>query len=137
MDPTVLLTDEDLRRWFGSPTYERAHGYVDNGNVLVCNHAVDPDGDLEVRGRVAGSRGHAYNSYVSAGLDADGVWFASRCDCPMLSDCKHVLALLLTVRGEQQRDQSAQGPSVDRRWELLLAPLLDELDDSAERTAAR
>jgi hypothetical protein len=62
MDPTVLLTDEDLRRWFGSPTYERAHGYVDNGNVLVCNHAVDPDGDLEVRGRVRGSRGRAYNS---------------------------------------------------------------------------
>ena len=132
MDLTVLLTEEDLRRRFGTPTYERARSYVDSGHVLSCTHAVDNDGDLAIRGQVQGSRGIAYDAYVSAGLDGDGVWFASRCDCPMQQGCKHVVALLMTVRADQQREHTAAGRGDDTRWERQLAAVLDELDEAAD-----
>ncbi|MBA2772461.1 MAG: hypothetical protein H0U36_00215, partial [Nocardioidaceae bacterium] len=128
MDLTVLLSDEDLRRRFGTPTYERADGYVRGGRVLSCMHGLDSDGDLAIRGQVQGSRGIAYDAYVSAGLDGDGVWFASRCDCPMQQGCKHVVALLMTVRAAQEREHTAVGRGDERRWERQLSSVLDELD---------
>ncbi len=136
MDLAALLAEEDLRRRFGTPTYERASAYVRDGHVLSCTHAVDSDGDLSIRGQVRGSRSFAYNAYVSAGLDGDGVWFATRCDCPMDSDCKHVLALIMTTRAEQDRANAAGGFGDDARWERRLSSVLDELDDEAERGAS-
>ncbi len=137
MDLAVLLAEEDLRRRFGTPTYERASAYLRDGHVLACSHAVDSDGDLAIRGQVLGSRGVTYNSYVSAGLDGDGVWFATRCDCPVHSDCKHVLALILTTRAEQDRAHGASAPGDATRWERQLTSVLDELDDEATRTATQ
>ncbi len=137
MDLTVLLTDEDLRRRFGSPTYERASGYVHSGRVIVCRHEIDDDGDLMVHGQVRGSRGIGYDSFVSVGLDGDGVWFASRCDCPMQHDCKHVLALVMTVRAAQKRDHETHGHSAGHHWERKLTSVLDELDEAADRTGER
>ncbi len=135
MDLTVLLTEEDLRRRFGTPTYERAHGYVRDGNVLSCAHTVDTDGDLVIRGQVAGSRGVPYNAYVNVGLDGEGVWFASRCDCPMQADCKHVVALVMTARAEQDRAHASAGLGDGTLWERQLSSVLDELDDAADRSA--
>ncbi len=143
MDLAVLLAEEDLRRRFGTPTYERAGAYLRDGHVLSCSHTVDSDGDLAIRGQVLGSRGITYNSYVSAGLDGDGVWFATRCDCPMHSDCKHVLALIMTTRAAQDRAHRADGadgaadPGDGTRWERQLTSVLDELDDEADRAGSQ
>jgi superfamily II DNA or RNA helicase len=136
MDLTVLLTDDDLRRRFGTATCERAAGYVRGGNVRSCRHQVDEDGDLDIRGQVEGSRRTPYDAYVSAGIDGDGVWITSRCDCPMVADCKHVVALLMTVRAEQERDHGSAGGG-DRRWERRLSHVLDELDDAVGRASDR
>ncbi len=135
MDLTVLLSEDDLRRRFGTPTYERAAGYLRDGHVLACTHAVDSDGDLGIRGQVLGSRGVSYNGYVSAGLDGDGVWFATRCDCPMQADCKHVVALIMTARAEQDRKHAVSGSGDSILWQRQLSSVLDELDDEAERSA--
>ena len=137
MDLTVLLTEDDLRRRFGTPTYERAAAYVRAGHVVSCTSTVDSDGDLTIRGRVVGSRSISYSSFVSVGLDGDGVWFASRCDCPMQLDCKHVVALVMSVRAEQQAAYAEAGHGDDTRWERQLSSVLDELDEAAERTTAR
>ena len=94
MDLTVV-SEEDLRRRFGTPTYERASAYLHSGRVLSSKHETDSDGDLVIKGQVQGSRGVIYTAYVSTGLDADGVWYASRCDCPVQHECKHVLALVM------------------------------------------
>ena len=131
MDLTVLLTPADLRRRFGPPTYDRGEAYVRDGRVLACKHQVDDDGDLAIRGEIAGSQGFAYGAFVSIGLDAAGVWFVSRCDCPMRADCKHVVALVLTVHAEHSHHPSG-GERDDRRWERQLASVLDEFEDAAD-----
>ncbi len=135
-----LDTDEaDLGRRFGRATLERARDYVRRGHVLSCDHQVDADGDLDIRGRVAGSTPVPYGCFVSVGLDSEGLWIVSRCDCPLGEGCKHVVALLLTVRAEQARqpsgdDSRAGGRS--QRWERQLAEVLDELDAAAEESGA-
>ena len=133
VDLSSLLGDEDLRRRYGTPTLDRAWDYVRRGNVLSCTHDLDSDGDLDVRGTVAGSTSAPYTVSLSVGADGDGAWVFGRCSCPVGEGCKHALAVLITVRDEQARTS----PQSERRWERQLSSLLDELDDRAAKTQER
>jgi superfamily II DNA or RNA helicase len=133
VDLSSLLSDEDLRRRYGTPTLDRAWDYVRQGKVLSCVHDLDTDGDLDIRGTVAGSTSAPYAVNLSVGVDGEGVWVFGRCSCPVHEGCKHCLALLITVRDEQSRSS----PELGRRWERQLASLLDELDDRAEQSTRR
>ena len=131
VDLASLLSDEDLRRRYGTPTLDRAWDYVRHGHVLSCVHEVDSDGDLDIRGTVRGSTSAPYVVNVSVGVDGEGPWVFGRCSCPVHEGCKHVLALVITVRDEHART----APAAARRWERQLSSLLDELDDRAERSS--
>ena len=67
VDLVSLLPDEDLRRRYGTPTLDRAWDYVRRGRVLRCSHEIDGDGDLDIRGSVAGSAGAPYVVDISVG----------------------------------------------------------------------
>ncbi len=136
VDLTLLLEDEDLRRRYGTATLDRARDYVERGMVLTLTHDLDDDGDLDIRGSVAGSTGAPYAVNVSVGLSGDGVWVYSRCSCPVAEGCKHAVALLMTVREDQERANAADGGAGTRRWERQLASVLDELDDLAGRAGS-
>ena len=110
VDLASLLSDEDLRRRYGTPTLDRAWDYVRHGHVLSCVHEVDSDGDLDIRGTVRGSTSAPYAVNVSVGVDGEGPWVFGRCSCPVHEGCKHVLALLITVRDEHARTAPAAGP---------------------------
>src|SRR5690349_14897375 len=69
VDLSSVLPDEDLRRRYGTPTLDRAWDYVRRGKVLSVTHDVDSDGDLDVRGTVAGSTSAPYVVTVSVGVD--------------------------------------------------------------------
>jgi superfamily II DNA or RNA helicase len=131
VDLSLTLEDDELRRRYGSATLERARDYVRRGMVLAVSHTLDGDGDLDIRGTVAGSTEAPYSVVVAAGQEGGGVWVRARCSCPVGDSCKHALALLLTVRAEQERELRAGGGS--RRWERRLSSLIDELDTGAER----
>ncbi|NUR05913.1 MAG: DEAD/DEAH box helicase [Nocardioidaceae bacterium] len=132
VDLAELLPDEDLRRRYGTPTLDRAWEYVRRGRVLASTHEIDSDGDLDIRGSVAGSTSAPYTVTVSVGQDDHGPWVYGRCSCPVHDGCKHLVALLITVRDEQAR----AGPDPARRWERQLTTLLDELDERAEKAAS-
>jgi len=131
LDLSLVFEDEDLRRRYGTPTLERAKDYVRRGKVLSVTHDIDGDGDLDIRGRVAGSAGAAYSAYVSAGVSGGGGWVYSRCSCPVAEGCKHAVALLLTVREEQERENASLGTAGSTRWERQLSSVLDELDSAS------
>ena len=112
VDLSSLLSDEDLRRRYGTPTLDRAWDYVRRGHVLTCTHELDGDGDLDIRGTVSGSTSAPYVVTLSVGVDGEGVWVFGRCSCPVGDGCKHSLALLITVRDEQQRERRRRAPGV-------------------------
>ncbi|MGN6575699.1 MAG: SNF2-related protein, partial [Nocardioides sp.] len=134
VDLSLVLEDADLRRRYGSVTLERAWDYVRTGQVLSVDHEVDGEGDLDIRGTVAGSTSAPYSTFVSVGQGERGLWVYSRCSCPVGEACKHALALLITVRAEQEVSSYAGG---NRRWERQLTSVLDELDDREEPGSAR
>ena len=134
VDLTILLEDDDVRRRFGSATFERAEDYVRRGQVLSCHHEVDTEGDLELSGKIAGSGDAVYSAHVSVGPQGDGIWVYGRCTCPVGDSCKHVVALLLLTRARQEQQHLADGTGV-RRWERQLSTVLDELDADATRNA--
>jgi superfamily II DNA or RNA helicase len=136
VDLSLELEDDDLRRRYGAATFERACDYVERGMVLSHTQRLDGDGDLDIRGTVAGSSGASYFVAVSVGADGEGVWVYPRCSCPVGEGCKHAVALLLTVRAEQERDNVARGVPGSRRWERQLSSVLDELDETAVRHTA-
>ena len=123
VDLTLALDDAAMQRRYGAPTFARALEYARRGRVLSASHETDEDGDIDIRGIVAGSTGVPYVTDVSLGAERDGVWIAERCSCPVGVGCKHAVALLLTVRSEL----AFSGP--DRQaWQRQLDSLLDELD---------
>ena len=133
VDLSVVLEDADLRRRYGSVTLERAWDYYRTGQVLSVGHEVDGEGDLDIRGTVAGSTSAPYSTFVSVGTAERGLWVYSRCSCPVGEGCKHALALLIAVRAEQEETSYAAG---NRRWERQLTSVLDELDDRQAPDAA-
>ena len=72
VDLSSLLGDEDLRRRYGTPTLDRAWDYVRRGNVLSVEHDLDSDGDLDIRGTVAGSTSAPYVVTLSVGVGRRG-----------------------------------------------------------------
>ena len=112
VDLASLLSDEDLRRRYGTPTLDRAWDYVRHGHVLSCVHEVDSDGDLDIRGTVRGSTSAPYVVNVSVGVDGEGPWVFGRCSCPVHEGCKHVLALVITVRDEHARAPAGRRPAL-------------------------
>lgn len=134
VDLSVVLEDADLRRRYGAVTLERAWDYVRRGQVLSVVHEVDDEGDLDIRGTVAGSTSAPYSTYLSVGQAEHGLWVYSRCSCPVAEACKHAVALLISVRADQERTSYAAG---NRRWERQLTSLLDELDERTGPAGAR
>ena len=76
----------------GSATLNRARGIVAGGSILDLQ-VVQPG---ELAASVLGSRAWPYETDVRFSLVRGQVkYFESSCDCPMESDCKHGVAVLL------------------------------------------
>lgn len=110
------LTDEELRRTFGAPTFFRGSDYAKQkrvGHVTVA-------GDRIVTAQVRGSEHGAY--YTS--LAWDGSQVSNTCTCPVRRDCKHGVALVLHLREAASRQRMP-------KWQRDLALVLGSDEDSA------
>ena len=90
----ALLFERD----FDPVTFERGLAYAHQSRATI-DHVEDLGrGELDVSGRCRGSRGRVYQVSVCVELDpASGLQFGgSSCTCPVGTDCKHAVALLLT-----------------------------------------
>jgi hypothetical protein len=84
------FTRDDIARQFDTTTFRRGAGYADDGRVMRLRR----DGD-RIEGEVAGSGRSVYAQTVRVRADRYGIGFSGDCTCPVGSNCKHVVALLL------------------------------------------
>ncbi|HET7279468.1 MAG TPA: DEAD/DEAH box helicase [Dermatophilaceae bacterium] len=127
--PWVARLDDDrLRHELGPATYDRGDAYYRSDMVLSVATGRN---DEVLLGTVRGSHGRTYQTVVrvadprpSPSSGFAEAW-SSRCTCPMGSDCKHVVALVLTAR---QRLASGH-PRVRPTWESALADLVRDPPD--------
>ncbi|MFZ4893458.1 SNF2-related protein [Plantibacter sp. Mn2098] len=111
-EASPLVDVTDIVRMVGRAAFDRGRHYAKDGNVT----AVDWDPATErVTGRVFGTAMLPYICHISLGPQVNG--FAkivrSDCDCPMMGDCKHVAATLLSSNAARLREEG----STDR-WTL-------------------
>ncbi|MBI5532778.1 MAG: SNF2 helicase associated domain-containing protein [Deltaproteobacteria bacterium] len=103
-DALSTLSDRGLRRLLGARTFLRGLDYARRKVV----EEVDI-GQASAQGRVRGSEAEPYQ--VKVELTADGI--KSDCSCPAFAKagqhCKHVAALLITVRDQARGTQPRRG----------------------------
>jgi superfamily II DNA or RNA helicase len=105
----------------GPGGYQRGVEYA-RRNAVVQTSWDQANGALS--GTVHGRLGDFYTT--TAWFAADGHTYRFRegeCSCPVGLDCKHVVALVLSVAGTSRRAPAASGRSA--RWEESLSALLD------------
>ncbi len=81
------LTEADVQRWCGEPSFSRGQGYYRQGHILNPRRQGET-----LKGRCLGSQARPYDLTVHLG--GQGI-AGSACSCPIGGGCKHVAALLL------------------------------------------
>lgn len=112
------VTDSDLNRHFGAATVARGRQYAALGRVSGVRSA----GPVVT----ASVRGSGYRSYhttvVGERETADGL--VATCSCPVRTDCKHAVALVLAL-------QSPQAMRTTPGWQQILSPFSANRDEGA------
>ncbi len=89
------VTDFALARSTDSGSLSRGRAYARAHMVTAISTA---DRGRVLIGEVAGSGPQSYNSLVTRLTDGPTPTWVGRCSCPVGSNCKHCIALLLTAR---------------------------------------
>ncbi len=121
------LSKKDVRETYGSIYYNRGLQYYRDGHVIRLEWAPS---ELSITAVVTGSGRHVYDVDINFHLTDFDQHISSSCSCPMLYDCKHVVAVLLYFIDKIQNakhDQKQQpGASTFRRWQQLADNLLHQ-----------
>ena len=127
--PTRVSDDQIIER-VGQRTFLRGCRYVEQGRVRSVS--VSPGGDI-LTGQVSGSGNRSYQTmvYCNSSDDPRPVW-AGSCSCPVGTNCKHTVAVLLTVRRQAVPAPVGAGAG----WEGTLTDLLRVSDSGARRPMA-
>lgn len=98
----------------GGPTFDRGSRYAERGAVADCGFDED---DLVGFGRIAGTR--MYQTVVQLHPGPRGLEYEyGECSCPVGYDCKHTVALLLTLLAPQE-DTTPKAPSWEAPFEAM------------------
>ncbi len=94
------FTKDDIRHNFDAGSVQRGEELMLSGKVVDFNV-----GEKAIDGKVYGSQNQVYSQHVT--WDEKGLQVAihGRCSCPMSSNCKHVVALLLSCMKHAQVTQ--------------------------------
>jgi superfamily II DNA or RNA helicase len=112
------VADHLLLRTVGQTTFDRGRSYARQGRVGTLGSG---DHGRMLLGSVLGSGRHVYQTLVTAG--SDPLSWTSRCSCPVVSRCKHGVAVVLAARA-QLTGEVVDAEPAPPDWEVRLAPLL-------------
>ncbi|MGD7788030.1 SNF2-related protein [Propionibacteriaceae bacterium Y1700] len=120
------LTDDDLIA-YGHDTLRRGRQYAQIGRVIS---ATASDDGAWATARVLGSGGKIYRVEVDLELSQYGIRLHNSCTCPLGASCKHVVAVIMTLRTRPPwRTVSADDHHSDSRrttpgWQDILGQLV-------------
>ncbi|MCL3818987.1 DEAD/DEAH box helicase [Aeromicrobium wangtongii] len=116
MAPTIdSLTDGELRRAFDAGSFSRGKAYAHAGRVTVLS--VDEDGSAATA-EVRGTDPQVYSTTVEVReTRAGGTHIAGTCTCFVGFNCKHVVAVIIALRGSI----GALEPAVEESAEPVVA----------------
>ena len=130
-DWPARLTDDQIISGVGRGAFQRGLDYARKGRVRGIGVAGDGD-IISAQSKGSGARTHQ-TMFFRKQQDRRGpiAWVGS-CSCPVGTNCKHVAALLITVRAVAEETAAGGDASPRSAWESRLAGLLQ-----LERTPRR
>ena len=117
--PRSWLSDAAIRSVVGDITFERGRRYAAQDRVTLWH-----EGD-ELGAHVWGGAADPYDLVIT--FDDRHRSFSGRCSCPMMFNCKHVVAALVTLAHTSED----AGPRAVAEWERLLQPLVSRVTTTA------
>jgi len=93
----MQYTLKDIKRQFDPGTFARGEGYAREGMVIDLRWKSG-----KIFAETEGSGGSTYRQSIGMSEGRDGVHFEGSCSCPMSYNCKHVVAVLLTMFDQGQ-----------------------------------
>ncbi len=118
------LSPKAIAALVGAQSFARGVEYAEGGYVEEFGWF---GSGTQLFGTVHGNRPAPYTVAVSFGIDAHGhvARIASTCTCPMMSDCKHVAALILVSNASLVDADTTPRSSraAEAQWRTSLAPL--------------
>lgn len=97
------FTLQDIQNQFDEKTFRLGSEYADKGHVQHIQHIGD-----QIRAKVNGETG--YQQAISLQPLRKGVYFQGKCTCPTGQNCKHVVAVLLTLLQKKKAAAQAAPP---------------------------
>jgi superfamily II DNA or RNA helicase len=119
----------DMVGQFDPGTFARGEAYARDGMVIAFSRERD-----RIDGEVMGSGDMVYRQAIRLAAGPRGVRFDGRCSCPMGHNCKHVVAVLLDVLGQDRSAPADAGtglPVQAERWLQQLALVHAAVQDAA------
>ena len=116
-----------MRQWFTDITVERGLKYHASGHVVEASAHPSGNGYI-VTGLVRGNRAAPYRVEVGIWVSGPRWQIDSECTCPVGYDCKHAVAVLASISGQQRTTQPA--------WERDLSAALSDLEKLRAPSAA-
>ena len=117
--PEFSFHRQSLRQWFTPITIERGLAYHASGNVIGTSVHRSGNGHV-VTGLVRGNRAAPYRVEVGIWVVGPRWEIDSECTCPVGYDCKHAVAVLAAISGQQRTVQPA--------WQRDLTSALEDLE---------
>jgi len=130
-DWPARLTDDQIISGVGRGAFQRGLDYARKGRVRGIG--VAGDGDI-ISAQSKGSGARTYQTMVFRKQQdrREPIAWVGSCSCPVGTNCKHVAALLITVRAVAEETAAGGDASPRSAWESRLAGLLQ-----LERTPRR
>ncbi|MEX3611365.1 DEAD/DEAH box helicase [Rothia sp. LK2588] len=126
--PDIPVTAAEIIRQVGHAAYSRGQKYMRAGNV--ARYTFDPD-TRTLTGEVNGSAVAPYSVTVRfpAQKTAGSLVFSAQCTCPVRTDCKHAVALMLTAIDRATKVRKALTASSDT-WRSSVADPTPRMGES-------
>ena len=86
------FTLKDIKKQFGEKTYSLGIEYVQKKRV----QQIQRSGNL-IRSQVKDASGQTYQQNTFIKSTTEGIQFQGTCSCPLILNCHHVAAVLMTI----------------------------------------
>lgn len=126
-DISYVLSNAQLQQWFDTTTFHRGRAYLQAGRIAKLEYNQDLS---EISAQVWGEAFSPYHQFISLRYEQQSWQLINSCTCPVGSDCKHVLAILLKLQQEYHHQKLSMQQQPQHQLQKWFTEVEQSIDTS-------